>query len=129
MGSENVLVVDKITHLPSFCAFAFKEDDPRDPAWIDFWAVEPCGNADADYARGQKCADEAIWHVRRTGQRALIECVLIFMGIKLGERNRGAGELEQGFTDRIAEDFPRVMDVVRTRVLHYRQGKSRPCIL
>jgi hypothetical protein len=129
MGSENVLVVDKITHLPSFCAFAFKEDDPRGPAWIDFWAVEPCGNADADYARGQKYADEAIWHVRRTGQRALIECVLIFMGIKLGERNRGAGELEQGFTDRIAEDFPRVMDVVRMRVLHYRQGKSRPCIL
>jgi hypothetical protein len=126
MRSENVLVVDKITHFPSFCAFIFREDDPHAVAWIDFWAVEPCSNADADYARGQKYADEAIWHVRTTGQSAFIECVLIFMGIKLREGNRCAGELEQGFTDRIAGDFPGVMDVVLLRLLHYRQSKSRP---
>jgi hypothetical protein len=129
MGSENVLVVDKITHYPSFCAFAFREDDPHAVAWIDFWAVEPCSNADADYARGQKYADEAIWYVRTTGQPAFIECVLIFMGIKLCERNRCAGGLEQGFTDRIADDFPGVMDVVLMRLLHYRESKSRPCAL
>jgi hypothetical protein len=126
MGSKNVLVVDKTTQFPSFCAFTFREDDPRAVAWIDFWAVDPCSNADADYARGQKYADEAIWHVRTTGQPAFIECVLIFMGIKLRERNRRAGRLEQGFTDRIAEDFPEVMDVVLMRLVHYRQSKSRP---
>jgi len=126
MDSKNVLVVDKITQFPSFCAFTFSEDDPRAVAWIDFWAVEPCSNADADYTRGQKYADEAIWHVRRTGQPALIECILIFMGIKLRERNRGAGGLEHGFTDGIAEDFPRAIDVVLMRLLHYRQNKSRP---
>jgi hypothetical protein len=125
MGSENVLVVDKITHFPSFCAFVFREDDPRAVAWIDFWAVEPCSDADGDYARGRKYADEAIWHVRRCGQPAFIECVLMFMGIKLRERNRCAGRLEQGFTDRIAEDFPRVMDVVLMRLHHYCQ-KKRP---
>ena len=126
MGSENVLVVDKITHFPSFCAFAFREDDPRALAWVDFWAVEPCSNADADYVRGQKYADEAIWHVRSTGQPAFIECVLIFMGIKLRERNRCAGGLEQGFTDRITEDFPGVMDAVLLRLLRHRQRKPRP---
>jgi hypothetical protein len=126
MGSKNVLVVDKITQFPSFCAFTFSEDDPRTVAWIDFWAVEPCSNADADYARGQEYADEAIWHVRTTGQPAFIECVLIFMGIKLRESNRSAGRLEQGFTDRIAEDFPEVVDVVLMRLVHYRQSKSRP---
>jgi hypothetical protein len=126
MGSKNVLVVDKITQFPSFCAFTFREDDPRAIAWIDFWAVEPCSNADVDYARGQKYADEATWYVRTTGQPAFIECVLIFMGIKLRERNRRAGLLEQGFTDRIAEDFPEVMDVVLMRLVHYRQSKSRP---
>ena len=47
------------------------------------------------------------------------------MGIKLRERNRGAGGLEQGFTDRIADDFPGAMDVVLMRLLHYRQNKSR----
>jgi len=73
MGSKNVLVVDKITRFPSFCAFTFREDDPRAIAWIDFWAVEPCSNADVDYARGQKYADEATWYVRTTGQPAFIE--------------------------------------------------------
>jgi hypothetical protein len=125
MGSENVLVVDKITHFPSFCAFTFREGDPRTVARIDFWAVEPCSNADADYTRGQKYADEAIWHVRTTGQPAFIECVLIFMGMKLREGNRNAGRLEEGFTDRIAEDFPGVVDVVLMRLVHYRQSKSR----
>jgi hypothetical protein len=123
MGSENVLVVDKITHFPSFCAFTFREDDPRAVAWIDFWAVEPCSNAEADYARGQKYADEAIWHVRTTGQPAFIECVLIFMGIKLREKTRYASGLEQGFTDRITEDFPGVMDAVLLRLLRHRRRR------
>src|SRR5215469_2378805 len=74
MCFENVLVVDETAHFPSFCAFAFREDDPSAVAWIDFWAVEPCSNAEADYTRGQKYADEAIWHVRTTGQPAFIEC-------------------------------------------------------
>jgi len=121
--------VDKITHFPSFCAFTLREDDPHAVAWIDFWAVEPCSDADADYARGQRYADEAIWHVRTTGQPGFIECVLIFMGIKLRERNRCAGGLEQGFTDRIAEEFPTVMDVVLMRLLHYRQSKSSRRVL
>jgi hypothetical protein len=129
MSCENVLIVDKITPFPSFCAFTFREDDPRAVAGIDFWAVEPCSNADADYARGQKYGDEAIWHVRKTGQPDFIECVLIFMGIKLRERNRCASGLEQGFTDRITEDFPGVMDAVLLRLLRHRQRKSRPAVL
>ena len=123
MSCGNVLIVDKISHFPSFCAFTFREDDPCAVAWIDFWAVEPCSNVEADYARGQKYADEAIWHVRTTGQPAFIECVLIFMGIKLRERNRCAGGLEQGFADGIAEDFPGVLDAALLRLLRHRQRR------
>ena len=122
MGSKNIFVADKITHFPSFCAFALREDDPRAVDWIDFWAVEPCSNAEADYARG-------LWHVRTTGQRAFIKCVLIFIAIKLRERNRCASGLEQGFTDRIADDFPGVIDIVLMRLLQYRQSKSRLRVL
>ena len=116
MITENALIVDEITHFPSFCAFAFKEDNPSVVTWIDFWAVEPCRNAEADYARGQRYADEAIWHVRATGQPVFIECVLIFMGIKLRARERCAGGLEQGFIDRIASDFPSAVDKVLVRL-------------
>lgn len=126
MGFENVLVVDDVPHFPSFCVFAFRQDDPRTVAWIDFWAVEPCSNAEADYARGQKYADEAIWHVRKTGQPAFIECVLIFIGIKLRERNQCAGGLEKGFADRITEEFPGVMERVLMRLLRWRPRRSRP---
>ncbi len=126
MGLENVLVVDNVAHFPSFCAFAFREDDPRAVAWIDFWAVEPCSDAEADYARGQKYGDEAIWHVRTTGQPAFIECVLIFIGIKLRERNQCAGGLEKGFADRIAEEFPGVVERVLMRLLGWRPRRPRP---
>jgi hypothetical protein len=50
---------------------------------------------------------------------------LVFIGIKLRERNQCAGALENGFADRIAEDLPGVMDVVLMRLLHYRESKSR----
>jgi hypothetical protein len=126
MGFKNILLVDKSVHLPSFCAFTFKEDDPCAVAWIDFWAVEPCGSAETDYARGQKYADEAVSHVRQTSQSAFIECVLIFIGIKLRERNRCAGGMENGFADRIAEEFPGVMERVLTRALAWRPRRSRP---
>jgi hypothetical protein len=123
---EDVLVVDKSAHLPSFCAFIFKEDDPCAVAWIDFWAVEPCSNAETDYARGQKYAEEAISLVRATRQPAFIECVLIFIGIKLRERNQCAGELEDGFADRIVEEFPGVMERVLMRVRAWRPRRPRP---
>jgi hypothetical protein len=126
MCFENVLVVDEIARFPSFCAFAFREDDPSAVAWIDFWAVEPCSNAEADYARGQRYADEAIYHVRATGQPAFIECVLIFIGIKPRERNRSAGGLEQGFADRITRAFPGIMERVLMRLLWRRPRRPRP---
>jgi hypothetical protein len=116
MATGNALIVDETTDFPSFCAFAFKKDNPSVLSWIDFWAVEPSSSAEADYARGQSYADEAIWHVRATGQPAFIECVLIFMGIKLREKERCAGGLEQGFLDRIANDFPGAMDKVFMRL-------------
>jgi hypothetical protein len=125
MGFANVLVVDKSAHFPSFCSFTFREDDPSAVAWIDFWAVEPCSNAEADYARGQKYAEEAIWHVRTTRQPAFVECVLIFIGIKLRERNQCAGGLEQGFADRIAEEFPGAMERVLVRLLGRRPRRPR----
>ena len=126
MASENILIVNEITHFPSFCAFAFEDDNPSVVTWIDFWAVEPCSCARADYARGQRYADEAIRHVRATGQPVFIECVLIFMGIKLRERKRCAGGLEQGFTDRIANDFPGAMDRVLMRLFRRHPRKLSP---
>jgi hypothetical protein len=126
MTTEKALIVGEITHFPSFCAFAFKEDNPSVVTWIDFWAVEPCSSAEADYARGRRYADEAIWHVRATGQPVFIECVLIFMGIKLRERERCVGGLEQGFIDRIANDFPNAMDNVLMRLLQRNLKKKNP---
>jgi hypothetical protein len=126
MSFENVLIVNKSVHLPSFCAFTFKEDDPRVVAWIDFWAVEPCSNAETDYARGLKYAEEAISHVHTTRQPAFIECVLIFIGIKLRERNQLAGGLENGFADRISEEFPGVTERVLRHLLAWRPRRPRP---
>jgi hypothetical protein len=126
MSFENVLVVDKSAHLPSFCAVTFKEGDPCAVAWIDFWAVESGNNTETDYARGEKYAQEAISHVRTTRQPAFIECVLIFIVIKLRERNQCAGGLENGFADRIAQEFPGVMERVLMRVLACRPRRPRP---
>jgi len=117
-GNAVAFVVDNTKKFPTFCSVAFHDDNRAAVSWIDFWAVKPCGNAAADYARGRRYADEAIWHVRTTGQPGFIECVLLFMGMKL--RDRDAGELEQGFVDRIVNDFPNALDEVVTRILRRR---------
>jgi hypothetical protein len=113
-----VFTVDHAGSFPTFCAVAFRDGGPAAAPWIDFWAVDPCGDPAADYARGQRYADEAIRHVRTTGQPAFIECVLVFISLKL--RHRDAGELELGFVDRIANDFPDAMDGVMTRLSRLR---------
>jgi len=110
--------IDRGGTFPTFCAVAFRGADDAIVPWIDFWAVSPCGDPNADYARGQRYADEAIGHVRTTGQPAFIECVLMSMSMKL--RHRDAGELELGFVDRITNDFPRAMDDVMLRLSRYR---------
>jgi hypothetical protein len=107
-------IVDHAGRFPTFCAVAFRNESRAAMTWIDFWAVNPCGDPVADYARGQRYADEAIWHVHATGQPVFIECVLIFMSMKL--RHRDAGELERGFVDRIANEFPHAMDEVIFRL-------------
>jgi hypothetical protein len=117
--TADVLVVDRTGDLPTFCALAYQDGNPPIIAWIDFWAVEPCSSVEADYLRGQRYADEAIRHVRVTGQRVFIECVLMFIGIKLRERDRCAGGLEQGFIDRIAGHFPGATDKVLMRLLRH----------
>ena len=114
--TAQVLVVDRTGDLPTFCALAHQHENPSVVTWIDFWAVEPCSSVEADYVRGQRYADEAIWHVRATGQPVFIECVLMFIGIKLREKERCAGGLEQGFIDRIAGHFPGTMDNVLMRI-------------
>lgn len=111
------LIVNRPGDLPTFCAFTYQDDNPSVVAWIDFWAVEPCGSHEADYLRGQCYADEAIWHVRTTGQRVFIECVLMFIAIKLRQNDRRAGGLEHGFVDRIAGHFPGVIDKALARSL------------
>jgi hypothetical protein len=111
-----VLVVDRSSGLPTFCALAYQGENPAVVTWIDFWAVEPCSSVEADYVRGQGYADEAIWHVQSTGQLVFIECVLMFIGMKLREKDRCAGGLEQGFIDRIAGHFPGAMDNVLMRI-------------
>ena len=116
--TADMLLIDRLHELPTFCAFACQDDNPSVVAWIDFWAVEPCGSGEADYLQGQRYADEAIGHVRTTGQPVFIECVLVFMGMKL--RHREAGELELGFVDRIASDYPDAMDGVMHRLARYR---------
>jgi hypothetical protein len=83
--------------------------------------VEPCDSGEVDYQRGQRYADEAIWHVRVTGQRIFIECVLIYMAIKLREDNRRACGLEHGFIDRIAGHFPGALDSALMRALRHHQ--------
>jgi hypothetical protein len=111
------LVIDRLDDLPTFCAFTCQDDNPSIVTWIDFWAVEPCGSREADYLRGQRYADEAIWHVRTTGQCVFIECVLMFIAIKLRESDRPAGGLEHGFVDRIVRHFPGAIDNVLARSL------------
>jgi hypothetical protein len=120
IDTADVLIVDQTGDLPTFCACDRRDESPSVVTWIDFWAVEPCRSSEADYARGQRYADEAIWHVRTTGQPVFIECVLMFIGIKLREENRCAGRLEQGFIDRIAGHFPGAIDKVLLRLLRHR---------
>ena len=116
-AAADVLVIKSPDDLPTFCAFARRDSDPSVVTWIDFWAVEPCDSGEADYLRGQRYADEAIWHVRATGQRVFIECVLIYMAIKLREDDRCACGLEHGFIDRIASHFPGAIDNALARTL------------
>jgi len=113
-ASTVAFILDRTETIPTFCAVAFRNDNPAAIKWIDFWAVSPCGDAAADYARGRRYGDEAICHVHTTGQPAFIECVLLFMCMKLRERD--AGELERGFVDRIKNDFPNAMDEVFIRL-------------
>jgi hypothetical protein len=116
-GTADVFVIDSPDDLPTFCAFVCQDNNPSVVAWIDFWAVEPCDSGEADYLRGQRYADEAIWHVQATGQRVFIECVLIYMAIKLREDDRRACGLEHGFIDRIAGYFPGAVDKALARTL------------
>jgi hypothetical protein len=110
--------IDRDVTFPTFCTVAFRSADDAVVPWIDFWAVSPCGDPAADYARGQHYADEAIGHVRATGQPVFIQCVLMSMSMKL--RHRDAGEMEIGFVDRIADDFPGAMDDIMLRLSRYR---------
>jgi hypothetical protein len=118
--TADMLIIDRPDDLPTFCAFAHQDGNPSVVTWIDFWAVEPCGSSEADYRRGQSYAEEAIWHVRATGQHVFIECVLVFIAIKLRERDRRASGLEHGFVDRIAGHFPGAIDNVLARSLQRR---------
>lgn len=117
MTGNTAFTIDRGT-FPTFCAVSFRGGGHAVVPWVDFWAVSPGGDPAADYARGQRYADEAIGHVRATGQPVFIECVLMFMGMKL--RHRDAGELELGFVDRIASNFPHAMDGVMHRLARYR---------
>jgi hypothetical protein len=119
-AETDVFVIDRVDDLPTFCAFARKDNNPSVVIWIDFWAVQPCDCGEADYVRGQRYADEAIWHVRATGQRVFIECVLIFMALKLREDDRRACGLEHGFIDRIAGHFPGAFDNALARAVRHR---------
>jgi hypothetical protein len=110
--------IDQGGTFPTFCAVSFGASGHAAAPWVDFWAVIPCGDPAADYARGRSYADEAIGHVHATGQPVFIECVLVFMSLKL--RHRDAGELELGFVDRIVRDFPSAMDGVLHRLSRYR---------
>jgi hypothetical protein len=120
MTATAVFVINSLDDLPTFCAFACDDDNSSAVTWIDFWAVEPCDSREADYLRGRHYADEAICHVRATGQRGFIECVLIYMAIKLREDHRHACALEHGFIDRIAGHFPGAVDSALVRALQHR---------
>ncbi len=115
--TAGMLVIDRLDDLPTFCAFICQDDNPSVVTWIDFWAVEPCGSREADYLQGQRYADEAIWHVWTTGQHVFVECVLMFIAMKLRENDRPAGGLEHGFVDRIVRHFPGAIDNVLMRSL------------
>jgi hypothetical protein len=118
---STAFTIDRGGTFPTFCAVSFRGAGRAVAPWVDFWAVNPCGDPAADYARGRRYGDEAIGHVRTTGQPVFIECVLMFMSMKL--RHREAGELELGFVDRIASDFPDAMDGVMHRLARYRRRR------
>ena len=122
--TAGMLIIDRLDNLPTFCAFSCQDGNPSIVTWIDFWAVEPCGIGEADYLQGQRYAEEAIGHVRATGQHVFIECVLVFIAIKLRQSDRCASCLEHGFVDRIARHFPGALDNVLMRSL-----ESRPATL
>jgi len=112
--------IEKLASLPTFCAPILKDGDPSVAVWIDFWAVEPCGNTDADYERGQFYGEEAIWYAHDHNQPAFIECVMIFMGKKLDDRHRCQSPLESGFFDRVVKDYPDVLDKISMRIAQHR---------
>jgi hypothetical protein len=115
--SADTLVIDRLDKLPTFCAFTCRSDNPSVVIWIDFWAVEPGASREEDYSRGQRYADEAISHAWTTGQHVFIECVLLFIAIKLRKDDRPAGDLEHGFVDRVVHHFPAAIDKVLVRSL------------
>jgi hypothetical protein len=113
-----MFTIDRDSSFPTFCAVSFRDADYTVEPWVDFWAVSPSGDPAIDYERGQRYAIEAIGHARLTGQPVFIECVLMFMSLKL--RHRDAGALECGFVDRIAGDFPDAIDGVMHRLVQCR---------
>lgn len=119
--ADTAFIIDRGGTFPTFCAVSFNATGNAVAPWVDFWAVTPCGDPAADYTRGQRYADEAIGHVRVTGQPVFVECVLVFMSMKL--RFREAGDLERGFVDRIASHFPHAMDGVMRRLARYRRRR------
>jgi hypothetical protein len=111
--------IEKLASLPTFCAPILKDGDPSIAVWIDFWAVEPYGNAEADYERGQHYGEEAIVYMHDYDQPAFIECVMIFMGKKLHDSRRCQSPLELGFFDRVVKDYPDVMEKIFMRIFKH----------
>jgi hypothetical protein len=104
---------------PTFCAPILKDDDPAMATGINFWAVQPTGDAEADLFLGDLYGQEAVWFIREHTAPAFLNCVLNWMGAGLLDDGRCVGSLERGFLERVQADCPGAID--RVLMEYYRQ--------
>jgi hypothetical protein len=102
--------VEGLSHFPTFCTPVLKDDDPALAIAINFWAVNPTGDAEADLFLGDLYGQETVAFIRAHDEPAFLGCVLMWMGARLLDDERCVGPLERGFLDRVRTDCPEAVD-------------------
>jgi hypothetical protein len=122
--SENCggIPVASLAHFPTFCAPVLKDDDPSLAMGINFWAVEPIGDAEIDYALGDLYGQEAVCFLREH-EPSFLTCVFMWMGARLLDDERCPGPLELGFIERVRTQRPDAIDRVVMDYYRYLPGK------
>ena len=71
-------------------------DEKEQKLWVDFWAVEPVGDFEADHFLGLLYADEALTYALARDQPEFISCTImamagIFLPFTVMSSSTGAG--------------------------------------